>query len=554
MNGLLPMLVLLPLIGGGVLLFFASRDSDVLPARRAALALAGITLILSLVLSGDALRRMSRMVIPSEDQIVAPVISFQPPWLQVSLNGSQSLQLALGVDGLGIAMVLLTTIITFAVLLFASQSVTDRFSQYAGWTLLAESGLLLVFASMDVLSFYIGFELALLPLLALIGGWGSGDSIAAAKRFVLYTLAGSIPMIVGIVGIVLKYSGDAGPTVLFADLSQRAVAALPTETVGAQVCIFALIVFGLGIKMALLPLHTWLPTTYVSSHPTTAALLAAVVLKLGLFGFLRIALPLLPVATAEYGPSVLGVLGTAAIVYGALLALSQTDLRLLLAYSSLSHVGFITLGLFALNEEGIAGGALQMFNHGITTGAMFLLAGCIIARRGTADLEKGAKGIASTYPRLALLFVFFTIAGAGMPCLNNFVGELMTLTGMFARNPLLAAVGTLGVVFGAWYSLRVVRDILFGELVEPKQQHLTSKCDLTPSEWAPAACLAALCIFIGVYPQYTLSILSRDTNRIAHVYGQPAASSAADGQVSENAAAASSSAVVDSPVVAQISR
>lgn len=516
MIGLLPLLVLFPLLGGLVILYLAGKGSELLSAKKAGVLVAAITLFLSLIL---LTRVWAKNIELADANVVrAPVqaaVEFKPAWLSIHLSQGKPLQLALGVDGLGMSMVLLTTIVTFSVLVFAMLAITKDYAEYAGWTLLAEAGLLLVFVSMDLFLFYIGFELALLPLLVLISRWGSAESGAAAKRFVLYTLAGSIPMIVALLAIVGKYSPAGAPTVLFSELSKAAALVATTDPLANQTWIFALLVLGLGIKMALLPFHTWLPSTYGASHPTTAALLAAVVLKLGIFGFLRIALPLTPVACFEYGPQILGTLGAVAIVYGALAALAQTDLRLLLAYSSLSHVGFITIGLFALNEEGVAGASLQMFNHGITTAAMFLLAGSLIARRGTSHIERGAKGLASIYPRLAVLMVFFVVAGAGMPGLNNFVGEMMTLTAMMARNPLLSAIAATGIVFGAWYGMKLVRDLLFGQLEKGKSgAEATIQGDLRAREWIPLTGLALICLFIGIVPQGAISLMRSDAIRL----------------------------------------
>lgn len=520
MSGLIPLLILLPLIGGLVLLITSMMGTQVIPTRRTGTLIAGINLAIAIVLTVLVWQKhaASTAEVSLANGTVQATVLYQPSWMLIQLSGGRQLHMAWGADGLGASMALLTTLVTFAVLVSATLSITHRFAEYAGWTLLAQSGLLLVFLSMDILSFYVGFELALLPLLALIAGWGEKNATAAAKRFVLYTLAGSIPMVVALVAVVVKYSSIDAPTILFSELSKRALEALPNTTASEQFWIFALLILGLGIKMALLPVHTWLPTTYQASHPTTAALLAAVVLKLGIFGLLRIVLPLVPAACAEYGPSVLGTLGAVAIVYGALAALAQTDLKLLLAYSSLSHVGFITVGLFALNQEGVSGAAIQMFNHGITTAAMFLLASSLITRRGTSNLLKGAKGLASIYPRLAVLMVFFVIAGAGMPGLNNFVGEMMALTAMVARNKVVTGIAALGVVLGAWYALRLVRDLLFGLAEKPKTFGANSQQDLRNRESIPLLAMVLISIFIGVVPQTAMTLVGRDTNRLSQIY------------------------------------
>jgi NADH-quinone oxidoreductase subunit M len=546
MSGLLPMLILLPLLGGGLLLVLSAKPGDDPLVNKSAVWLSGLMLIVSLLMIGGLVVRSNRaatttattpVVTQSEEappasgsatqaptQTGSAKITFQPAWFAVHRSSTSKLQLALGMDALGASMVLLTTMVVFVAMLFASQTVHKNFASYAGWMLLAEAGLLIVFLAMDLILFYVGFELALLPLLVLISRWGEGDCKQVAKRFVLFTLSGSIPMVLALIAIAWNYSNETGITVLFDELSKRAQAAAATTTVQDQAWIFWLLVLGLGIKMAVLPFHTWLPSTYRAAHPTTTAVLAAVVLKMGLFGFLRLALPLTPVACFEYGPAVIGTLGAIAVIYGALAALSQTDIRLLLAYSSLSHVGFISLGMFSLTEEGIAGATLQMFNHGITTAAMFLLAGCVFARRGTADIATAGRGMATTFPGLAAFVLFFTFAGAGMPGLNNFVGEVMALSAMMTRYPALSILSAVGILLGAWYALRLARDILFGGATKAEKPKHGSRSlitgDLLPAEWLPIAALAMICIVIGCFPQPAIDFLKPDSRRLADLFSQ----------------------------------
>ena len=524
------MLILVPLIGGTWLLVAARQNVHSALPRQAAIVLAALSLLLSLMLVVVVAAQGNS--VPSVTQglekpgftgaVVSPTIKFQPTWLSFQPDSGLRLQLALGADGLGAAMVLLTALVTFAVIVFALSSIEQHFVSYAGWILLSQAGLQTVFLSMDLVLFYIGFELALLPLLVLISGWGDDDRRQVAQRFVLYTLSGSIPMVLALIGIVYLYPTAHGPTVLLEELSQRASEMRATATLAGETWIFALLAIGLGIKVALLPLHTWLPTTYRSAHPTTTCLLAAVVLKLGFFGFLRIALPLTPLASEAYASSILGTLGAIAIVYGALAALAQTDIRLILAYSSLSHAGFISLGMFSLSEEGLTGAALQMFNHGITTAAMFLLAGCIITRLGSADIKSSGNGIADNYPRLAVLFLFFTFAGAGLPGLNNFVGELMALSGMMTRHPILTVVGTSGIILGAWYALLMARNLLFATETQTKVARKVSvSSDLATRETATLTVFATLCLAIGCFPQPAIDFIkagvpiSRSTSSVA---------------------------------------
>lgn len=538
MNNLLPILILLPLLGGLLLLLVRRRVTDSV-GETIATSIGLVCFVLSIVLAVAIVRwpePSTAAPASGVSAVIAPKLQYAPEWLHVQMPATAPFaegvcQLRLGLDGIGAIMVLLTTLVTACVLIFARTTIERNRAAFGAWMLIASGCMLLVFMAMDLLLFYIGFELVLVPLFALITGWGDRDANSAAKRFVLYTLAGSIPMVLALLGISALYSdGDSFTNdwqVGLSELSRRAAeSALNPDQVSAQTWIFWLLLLGLGIKTAILPLHTWLPTTYGASHPTVSAFLAAVVLKLGLFGFVRLALPLLPNATAVIGPPVLGTLGAIAIVYGAFAALAQRDLRLLMAYSSLSHVGFITLGLFALNTEGIAGATLQMFNHGLTTAAMFLLVGCLIARHGTARWDEGSRGLASHFPRLAFFLVFFVVAGAGMPGLNNFVGELLALTAMIEVYPVLTAIAALGIVFGAWYSFRLTQNILFGRYDagrhdlpkqgEVVQSQLTTR-DLFPEQRAVFAAMAILSLAIGILPLGAMDIFRSDVERIAAV-------------------------------------
>ncbi|MCC6511869.1 MAG: NADH-quinone oxidoreductase subunit M [Pirellulaceae bacterium] len=546
MSALLPLLILMPLLGGLILLLArrGSLHETVSENVSTLIALGSLALSVLLVFSvanlpspgademqasaTDAAGAPPRdaNAAPTVAPTIVPKIEFAPDWFRLRLPANASIspdgwQLRLGLDGIGAIMVLLTTLVTSCVLVVARSTIERNRSDFAAWLLIATGCMLLVFMSMDMLLFYVGFELVLIPLFVLIAGWGDKDATSAAKRFVLYTLAGSIPMVLALLGISALYGTEKEWLIGFSELSQRAA-----ETVGQsdqafkQTWIFALLVLGLGIKTAVLPLHTWLPTTYGAAHPTCSAFLAAVVLKLGLFGFMRLALPLVPNAVSSYGAVILGTLGAVAIVYGAMAALAQTDLRLLMAYSSLSHVGFITLGMFALNVEGLAGATLQMFNHGLTTAAMFLLMACLVVRRGSTRWDEGSRGLAGHYPRLAFFLVFFVVAGAGTPGLNNFVGELLALTAMISVHPVLTCIGVLGVVLGAWYAFRMTQHILFGKYDAGKRSEMPGQLqsnDLGFDQKAVFVPLAVLSILIGVVPLIAINIFRADVERIAKV-------------------------------------
>ncbi len=373
MSMLLPLLILMPILGGLILLFARRGAMTDSAGENAAtlIALGSLALSVLLVINVARLPSTAPAATPAAAEgapaldanaetplpTIVAKIEFAPEWFRIRIPSNATIsndgwQMRLGLDGIGAIMVLLTTLVTSCVLIIARTTVEKNRSDFAAWLLMAAGCMLLVFMSMDILLFYVGFELVLIPLFVLISGWGDRDATVAAKRFVLYTLAGSIPMVLALLGISNIYSIGNIWMIGFSELSlQAAIDAVKPEQAFVQGWIFWLLVLGLGIKTAVLPLHTWLPTTYGAAHPTCSAFLAAVVLKLGLFGFLRLALPLVPNAVAANGPIVLGTLGAIAIVYGALAALAQRDLRLLMAYSSLSHVGFITLGMFALMKK-----------------------------------------------------------------------------------------------------------------------------------------------------------------------------------------------------------
>lgn len=529
MDPLLPAIILTPIVGAVAILLLFRNDPKRGPL--AACAVAALTLVLSISLAS----KVSKAPLPTgENGPVSPRVSFSPDWLSIDLpiiTGGKKVHwpLWLGVDGPGLAMVLLTSLVTLSTLLVSSRLIDHRATDYAAMILLTSAGMLGVFLSMDLLLFYIFFELTLIPLLVLITVWGEkGTAWPAARKFLLYTLAGSIPMVVGFAGIVFAVTDSAGidatvsiPAIAKAVAHQHvefnhAAGAVSDKLLSAestQCWFFGLIFLGFGIKMALLPFHSWLPTTYSSSHPTTTAILAAVVLKLGIFGFLRVALPLLPLAVEDYAIPLIGSLGAAAVVFGALVALAQRDLRLLLAYSSLSHVGFITLGLFSLTVEGASGATLQMVNHGLTTAALFLLAAVLIDRRRSSDLESAPLGLASIYPRLAVLFVFFTLAGTGVPGLNNFVGEVLAISGMLSRSPILAVVAATGIVLGAWYALRLVQRLLFGK---PNLGVLAGYrgADLGLRELSSLLPIAGICLAIGVAPNWAMNVIEPDVKAL----------------------------------------
>lgn len=537
MTLLIPLLILLPLfVGLGI--FLAGNRGKALVG--AAVCSAGLVLVMSLMLVAQvySLGGVSESQGPSGATIV-PRLSFAPDWLQVHLPVSVGghvvrWKLQFGADGIGALMVLLTGIVGLVTMSLATIQIKERLPQYLALMLISQSMLLGVFLSMDLLSFYLFFEAVLLPLVLLINGWGkNSEALHASRKFLLFTLVGSVPMVLGLIGLALNSAAaDRDSTVSLPALSAiasngqlAAVGSGVIDSASAMSIIVArdqwivwLLLLGFGIKLAILPLHTWLPTTYAVSHPNTTAFIASVVAKLGVFGILRIVIPLAPVALSSSAQWLFGGLGALAIVYGALVALSQTDLRRVLAYSSLSHVGFITLGLMAMNTEGLTGAAIQMFNHGIITCGMFLMLAMIEQRRGELSLADQDRGLAAAYPKLGVMMVFFTLAGAGLPGLNGFVGEILAMTGMIRVSGFFTGIAVLGTVLGAWYGLRIVQRILFGsdgERAGKVSVGLTA--DIQTGEYLPLVAMAAVCLFIGLRPQDTITLIEKDIARIVRV-------------------------------------
>jgi NADH-quinone oxidoreductase subunit M len=541
------MLVGLPLVGG-VAAVVVGRDST-----RRAVAIGLVTSVIVLAISIIVMSAVLRTASSNSDTgAIGAGLVFAPEWMSVRLPslGEPAIhwRLQLGVDGAAALLVFMTAIVTTSVLVVSIRQIRERLGTYVGLLLMTEACVMGVFVAMDLLTFAVCFEAVLLPLVFLIGQWGDRESAPRAARvFLVFTLAGSIPMLAGLVGLMfLRAAPGEPPTIGLAQLSERAAiqavsdpsapvagadsdasvgqaSATPAIARGAtwERIIFALLVLGMGIKMAVVPLHGWLPVTYDAAHPTTTAFLAAVVLKLGAFGMLRIAVPLMPGPVAEFG-LVLGALGAVAIVYGALAALGQRDVRRLLAYSSLSHVGFISVGLFALNTEGLAGGTLQMLNHGLVIAAMFLLLAMLEARHGRIVLGQTDLGWAGQSPRLAALLVFFCLASAGLPGLNNFVGEVLAIGGMLRVSPAVAVLAALGIVLGAWYSLRLAQRLMFGTPAEPspsadrdasKSESLANgslRRDVQFGELAAIVPLAVLCVAIGLRPQVPLDLIGAE--------------------------------------------
>lgn len=397
----------------------------------------------------------------------------------------------LGVDGISLWLVLLTTLLMPIAVAFSNQHVRENVGSYLALMLLMETAVLGVFLSLDLVLFYIFWEFSLIPMALLIGRWGSQNRVYAAVKFFLYTLAGSALMLVAI--LVLYFN-----TGTF-DVLELQNAGLPA---GLQQLAFLAFVLAFAIKVPLFPFHTWLPDAHVQAPTAGSVILAGVLLKMGTYGFLRFALPFFPQAAADYAP-LLSVLAIVGILYGALVALVQRDLKSLVAYSSVAHMGFVILGIFALNEQGISGAVLQMVNHGLSTGALFLLVGMLYERRHTRLLSDFG-GLWASVPVFSFFFLVVAMSSAGLPGLNGFVGEFTILLGTYASNPLFAVLGTAGIILAAWYLLVAFRKVAQGALDNPAnfKENLP---DLNRAEIAQLLPLVLLFFVIGLLPNLFLS-------------------------------------------------
>lgn len=450
----------------------------------------------------------------------------------------------LALDGLSLWLFALTALLMILAVLIGWNAVAEQAVLYYRLLLILETGMLGVFAARDILLFYVFFEFTLIPLFFLIGIWGGPQRRYAAAKFFLFTLTGSVLTFLGLLAIVIwnyyASSGDSTMRILtfsISDLSESLrTAALRGEGMGLalQIAVFIALFAGFAIKVPLFPLHTWLPLAHVEAPTAGSVLLAGVLLKIGVYGFLRFNLPMLPQAAALLMPWLLWI-ALAGILYGAMVALAQRDIKRLIAYSSVSHMGFCMLGVFALNPLSLQGGALQMVNHGLATGGLFAVVGMIYERYHTRKIDD-LGGLAKRMPILAFFAMVLTLSSIALPGLGGFVGEFLILLGAFQRGwteavgppslqlRAIAVLAVGGVVLGAWYMLWMYQRVFFGPLREPKNTHAPPQQnhpaadarDLSPREILCLAPLAIIVLWIGLYPQFFLARMAPSINDLAN--------------------------------------
>jgi NADH-quinone oxidoreductase subunit M len=414
---------------------------------------------------------------------------------------------ALGVDGISLWLVLLTTLLSPVVFLSSWNSIQKYPKEYVMAMLVLESAMIGAFVSLDILLFYVFFELMLLPMYLIIGVWGGKNRIYAAVKFFLFTIAGSLLMLLGIIYVVFLAGHQTG-RMSFA-ITDLYGLAMPFHT---QALLFAAFALAFAIKVPLFPLHTWLPDAHVEAPTGGSIILAGVMLKMGTYGFLRFVLPMFPDATAKYAKLMI-ILSVIGIIYGALVAWVQPDMKKLVAYSSVSHLGFCVLGIFALNQTSIEGSILQMVNHGLSTGALFLLVGVVYERRHTRLLADYG-GIARTMPIYATCFVIAVLSSVGLPGLNGFVGEFLILAGAFKTHPGFAIVSATGVILAAIYLLWLVQRVFFGPITNEENRHIP---DIAWNELAAVGALFVFIVWIGVHPDTFLRKMTPSVEQVLRI-------------------------------------
>ena len=469
---ILSLIVFLPAAGAGVLLFM--RDD--MAVRWTALAFAVVDFALTIPLMAAF-----------DTTTYAMQFTETVPWVP-----SLGITYSLGVDGISLLFIFLTALLGWICVVASWEAIDTKVKEFMICLLVMQSLMLGVFSAMDLFLFYVFWEAMLIPMYLIIGVWGGKDRVYAAFKFFLYTLAGSLLFLVGIV--VLYFQG--GETFDIVTLMKG------DYSFTVQVWVFLAFLVAFAVKVPMVPLHTWLPDAHVQAPTAGSIVLAGVLLKMGAYGFLRFSLPMLPDAS-HYFATLIQVLSVASIIYGGFLALAQKDVKKLVAYSSVSHMGFVTLGLFTFNAKGVEGAVLQMFNHGITTGALFLFVGLIYERTQTRIIADYG-GLMKIVPVYGILLCVFTLSSMAVPGTNAFVGELLVLSGAFGANKAIGAVAVAGAVLSAAYMLGFYRQVALGPAVAMGGRGMW---DINAREMAGILPLVVFVFWVGLYPKPFIDIL-----------------------------------------------
>lgn len=417
------------------------------------------------------------------------------------------LEYHVGVDALALSLVLLTAAIT-PICILGSWTIDKQVSSYMILFLVLETLMIGVFCALDIVLFYLFFEGALIPMFILIGVWGGKNRVYAAFKFFLYTLFGSLLMLVAIVWMILEAGTSSIPELMTHPFAEN-----------AQTWLWLAFFASFAVKMPMFPVHTWLPDAHVEAPTAGSVVLASILLKMGGYGFLRFSLPMFPDASQLFAPMVFA-LSVIAIVYASLIAFRQTDIKKLIAYSSVAHMGFVTMGIFSGTEIGIQGAIFQMLSHGVISGALFLCVGVIYDRMHTREIAFYG-GLVNRMPVYAAIFILFTMGNVGLPGTSGFPGEITTMTGAFLVNPLVAAGAALGVIFSAAYALTLARKVIYGTIENPKLAEIT---DMDSREWVLFAPLVVATLVLGLAPWIAFDFTEASAQSIAQAYEAATAS------------------------------
>ena len=497
MDNLLSITTFIPVIAAFILAVFLRGDDEAAQrnAKWVALIATGLTFLVSLFILFDFDPNNTGFQFVEERE-----------WLL-------GLQYKMGVDGISILFVILTTFM-MPITIAASWNVTHRVKEYMIAFLLLETLMLGVFMALDLVLFYLFFEAGLIPMFLIIGIWGGKERIYASFKFFLYTFLGSVLMLVAMVAMFAEAGTTDIPTLMTHSFGSETFSLLGIQIVGGmQTLLFIAFFASFAVKMPMWPVHTWLPDAHVQAPTAGSVVLAAILLKMGGYGFLRFSLPMFPVGSEVLTPLVLW-MSAIAIVYTSLVALAQEDMKKLIAYSSVAHMGYVTMGIFAANQQGIDGAIFQMLSHGFISGALFLCVGVIYDRMHTREID-AYGGLVNRMPAYALIFMLFTMANVGLPGTSGFIGEFLTLMGIFKVNTWVALVATSGVILSAAYALWLYRRVVLGDLIK---ESLKSIKDMTQREKAIFAPLVVMTLLLGVYPSLVTDIIGPSVEALISNY------------------------------------